>query len=166
MADPIPTGDAAGQSGDRKSTSVSLLRRLQNNEEDAWPRLHFLYGPLIEHWCRRRGLDRQDVEDVRQQVYQVVVRRVKEFRRERPGDTFRGWLCGITRHRIWEHRRKARRQPCGEGGTDGAWRLLEAPDPAAGDEDDPEDQKRGLLHRALELIRSEFSGRDWQVFRL
>jgi len=37
-------------------------------------------------------------EDVAQEVFRVAAASIEKFRRERPGDSFRGWLRGITRN--------------------------------------------------------------------
>src|SRR5262249_34024756 len=94
-------------SGERPSpstgTSRSLLERLQADGAAAWDRLVTLYAPLVLHWCRGGGLREQDVADVFQEVFQAVAAHVANFRRERQGDTFRGWLRTITRNKVYDH---------------------------------------------------------------
>jgi len=101
------------------ATPSSLLERLRSPADAAaWWRLLELYGPTVEGWCRRAGLSAEDAADVRQEVFQEVARRISEFRRDRPGDSFRGWLYTTTRRRVLDHRRRAARQPRATGGTD------------------------------------------------
>src|SRR5262249_45455318 len=119
----------------------------------------------IRYWCRRHGVSNGDVEDIRQEVYAVVYRRRDEFRKERPGDSFRGWLRAVTANIISNHFRKVNGQPVAEGGTEAGLRLAEVVRPEP-DEDDPEEEQAALWHRALELIRSELSEREQQVIRL
>ena len=142
-------------------TSVSLLQRLRADDQEAWARLYRLYSPLVAHWCRRAGVQPADTDDVCQEVFRAVAGGLAGFRRERPGDTFRGWLWGITRFKILDHFRKTRRGEA-EGGSDAQRRLLEYPMPIDGDGDDVEISS--LYHRALELVRSEFEERSWQAF--
>ena len=149
-----------------KSTSVTLLERVRSRDQDAWQRLLHLYTPLVVYWCRHGGVHAQDAEDVCQGVFQAVAVGLEGFRREHSGQTFRGWLRGITRHKILDYVRRRQQQPQAEGGTDAQRRLAgvaqaETPLPET---DDPEEELTGLYHRALEMVRSEFEARTWQAF--
>jgi hypothetical protein len=74
------------------TTSASLLERLrQTADPAAWERFVRLYTPLLCHWARRVGSPRQDVEDLVQDVFAVLLRKLPEFRYN-PGQRFRGWL--------------------------------------------------------------------------
>jgi RNA polymerase sigma-70 factor (ECF subfamily) len=144
------------------STSFSLLDRVRNRDDEAWRRLLHLYAPLITLWCGRWQVRGDDAEDVVQEVFKAVSTSLDTFRRDRPGDSFRGWLRGITRNKIFDHLRRRQRQPAAKGGSDFFNRLLELPEP-----DLPEDTAEdlaGLYHRALELVRGEFEERTWQAF--
>ena len=149
-----------------KSTSVTLLERLQSRDQDAWQRLLHLYTPLVLYWCRHGGVHAQDAEDVCQGVFQAVTVGMEGFRREHSGHTFRGWLRGITRHKIHDYFRRRQQQPEAEGGTDAQRRLAgvaQAETPLL-ETDDPEAELTRLYHRALELVRSEYETRTWQAF--
>ena len=115
----------------QRSTSVTLLERLRANEPDAWRAMVHLYTPLVYHWCARGGLRGADVEDVAQEVFRAGAASMDRFRREREGDTFRGWLRGITRNIIREHYRRRGRQPQAAGGTDAFQKLQEVADTMA-----------------------------------
>lgn len=60
------------------------------------------YGPRILRWCRSRGLDRDACEQVTQDVLSRLSKSLKTFRRE--GQSFRGWLYGVTRNAIADYR--------------------------------------------------------------
>jgi RNA polymerase sigma-70 factor (ECF subfamily) len=105
----------------------------------------------------------QDADDVAQEVFRAAAVSLASFRRDRPGDTFRGWLRGITRHMVLQHFRRADSRLEG-GGSDALQRLLEVSDPHA--EEDPAEQLGALYHRALELIRGDFEEQTWQAFWL
>jgi RNA polymerase sigma-70 factor (ECF subfamily) len=158
-----PTGRQAMPSG---ATSPSLLLRVQANQAGAWERLVDLYAPLIYHWCRRANLLAEDAADVFQEVFRSVAEHVAGFRRDRAGDTFRGWLRTITRNRIHDLFRRKAGQAAAIGGTDAQLRLQAVPDPLA--EDDPSDAQvlHQQLHATLEQIRSDFESRTWQAFWL
>jgi RNA polymerase sigma-70 factor (ECF subfamily) len=144
-------------------TSRSLLDRVRANESPAWDRLLTLYGPLVLSWCRHSDLQEPDAADVFQEVFQSVASHIGSFRKERAGDTFRGWLRTITRNKIHDHFRRLGREPGGAGGTDAQQRLLQMPDPVVTNEESSIEE-RSLFHRALELIRGEFAERTWLAF--
>jgi RNA polymerase sigma-70 factor (ECF subfamily) len=149
-------------------TSTGLVDGVKVRDPEAWRRLAHLYGPLVYQWCRARGLQPSDAEDVTQDVFLTVAVRVGAFRRERPGDTFRGWLWAITRNKLghWIRRQRARDQAA--GGTDAQRLLLAAALPDEGGESDDAGgagAAAGLYRRALELIRAEFEDRSWEAFR-
>jgi RNA polymerase sigma-70 factor, ECF subfamily len=146
------------------ATSATLLSQLRADEADAWKRLVFLYGPLVRTWAGRKGVVGADAEDVEQEVFRVVVARLADFRRDRPGDSFRGWLFGITRNALLTHHRKTSQQPQAGGGTEFRQVMDAVPDPHDGIvEEDPNDRAE-LYHRGLELVRNEFETRTWQMF--
>jgi RNA polymerase sigma-70 factor (ECF subfamily) len=148
------------------ATSRSLLERVKADEAEAWDRLVALYAPLVFQWCRGWDLREQDAADIFQEVFQSVASHIGGFRKERPGDTFRGWLRTITRNKVHDHFRRQGREPEGVGGTEAQDRLAQLPAPSsAGDASRDEDiGERSLLARALELIRAEFAERTWQAF--
>ena len=146
------------------ATSRSLLERVKADEPAAWDRLVALYAPLVLQWCRGWQLPEQDAADVFQEVFQAVVTHIAGFRKEREGDTFRGWLRTITRNKVRDHFRRRGRQPAGEGGTEAQGRLAEVPDLDDSDEASVAGEEQSLFHRALELIQQEFAERTWQAF--
>jgi len=147
-------------------TSRSLLERVKADDAAAWERLVALYAPLVYHWCRRWDLREQDVADVLQEVFQSVVAHVGGFRKELAGDSFRAWLRRITRNKVLDHFRRIGREPQGVGGSDAQARLAQLPFPHSSEQDsDPaKSAERGLVLRALELIRHDFEERTWQAF--
>jgi len=150
---------------DFPATSLTLLQRAQARQPAAWERLVDLYAPLVLHWCRRAGLGDHDASDVFQEVFRSVAEHLGEFRRDRPGDTFRGWLRTITRNKVHDHFRRQQRQPAATGGSDVQRQLLEVQDQAL-DTEDPSEHAllTRQLHQALELIRPEVEEKTWTAF--
>jgi RNA polymerase sigma-70 factor (ECF subfamily) len=149
------------------STSRSLLADAQQDDAAAWGRLVHLYAPLVAAWCRRLGVAEQDVVDVLQEVFAAVASNLVRFRKERPHDTFRGWLSTITRNKVRDYFRRRADRPAAAGGTEASFRLAQVPDgQSAGLElEAAEDAAFGdVLQRALELIRGEFQEQTWQAF--
>jgi RNA polymerase sigma-70 factor (ECF subfamily) len=161
----IPPGDGPPSS---TATSRSLLEQVRADDPAAWDRLVSLYAPLVYRWCRRWDLADQDIADVFQDVFQAVSAHIATFRKEREGDTFRGWLRTITHNKVRDHFRKLGREPMGAGGTEAQIRFASLPAPQTPEEVDAADEEaeRDLYSRALDLICSEFEPRTWQAFWL
>jgi RNA polymerase sigma-70 factor (ECF subfamily) len=164
---PLPKGTGPDP---QRTTSLTLLQRLRANEDDAWRVMVQLYTPLVVQWCARGGVRGADAEDVVQEVFHAAASHLEDFRRDRPGDSFRAWLRGITRNMVLQHFRKGARHPKARGGTDALLRLQEVEgDDAPGaadtaDDANPAEELDGLRRRALELVRGRFEERTWQAF--
>ena len=148
------------------STSSGLLERVRAKDPRAWERLCRVYGPLIYHWARSAGLQEQDVVDIGQEVFHTVAVRMSAFRRDRPGDTFRGWLWAITRNKLGDHFRRRKAQPEATGGTTAQHRLQAVPEALAEDSQSSfrYGSSTGINRRVLALIRDEFEEPTWQAF--
>lgn len=147
------------------STSSSLIVRVAAHDEEAWRRLVWLYGPLVDFWIRRSGLQPADGHDVFQEVFRAVAQGIQNFDKNRPGGSFRGWLRTITRSKLADHFRNAEKEPPATGGTTANQRLQDMVAPESGSEDaDEAEAVQQLRLRGLELVRSEFEERTWQMF--
>jgi RNA polymerase sigma-70 factor (ECF subfamily) len=147
-------------------TPLSLLERARARDEGAWRRLVDLYRPLVESWCRRAGLRNADVDDVTQEAIAAAAGGLSRFRRDCPGDTFRGWLRVITRNQILLHFRRNQGRPKAVGGSDALDYLRELPDPLPSAPEEEAAEVDTLFRRALEQVRCEFEERTWQAFWL
>jgi RNA polymerase sigma-70 factor (ECF subfamily) len=163
---PDPQARSLSSGSGQGATSLSLLQRLRDNEAEAWRVMVHLYTPLVNHWCGRFGVRGADADDVVQEVFRACAADLPTFRRDRPGDTFRGWLRGITRNKVLLHFRQTGQQPKAFGGTDAIAKLQKIADtaPVPGEEEGME--MSGLYRRALELVRDEFEERTWRAFWL
>jgi RNA polymerase sigma-70 factor (ECF subfamily) len=142
-----------------------LLHRVKARNQEAWARLVRLYGPLVDLWTCRAKLQPADARDVFQEVFRAVAESIGSFRKDRPGDRFRGWLRTIVRNKLADHFRRQGTQPVAAGGSEAYLRLQEIEGRATPAEDREElDALQQLRLRALELIRCEFEERTWQAF--
>src|SRR5262245_39425452 len=165
MGSNVKTPERDGGPHPSSATSRSLLARVQADEPDAWDRCVRLYAPLVLHWCRSRGLRDPDVADVFQEVFRAVVTHVQRFRKEEPGDTFRGWLRRITQNKVRDHFRQRDGEVHGVGGSSARDRMAQLPWPQPADDLGSDDAaERALVGRALALIRCEFEERTWAAF--
>jgi RNA polymerase sigma-70 factor, ECF subfamily len=146
--------------------SSSLLVRVKAQEKAAWDRLVHLYTPLVYSWCCRMRLQEADALDVGQEVFETVWRKIRHFRRERPEDSFRGWLRVITRNKILDHHRRQQVETEARGGSDALARTLQMPAPELPDPDPDEDRSEATLiyHRAAALIQAECEEKTWLAF--
>jgi len=154
--------DPAGSS-DALPTSRSLLNLARERDGAAWERLIELYTPLVYFWCRRTSLPEQDIPDVVQDVFRAVVGGLASFRKQREGDTFRGWLRTITRSKLSDAFRRRGRTLAAPGGSAMQRRAEEV---EALSDDDPEEQtaEQELFFRGLESIRNQFEPHVWDAF--
>ena len=160
---PPPTGERLEA---QQLTSLSLLERARTNDPAAWQRLIHLYRPLVLCWCGKGGIRAQDAEDVAQEVFAAAALGLARFRCDRPGDTFRGWLRGITRNQVLLAFRRNRGRPAAEGGSDAFLHLQDVADPLPGPGEDEEIELTELYRRAVEQVRDQFEERTWQAFWL
>ena len=146
------------------STSLSLLQRIRTGDNSGWSHVVDLYSPLIYHWCQRWGVEHSDADDVAQEVFHAAALGIGTFRREREGDTFRGWLRGITRHKVTAYWRSRSNNPASPGGSEVWQRLQEIPERDAPEDEAEAAQFSALYHRAVRLLQSEFEQRTWLAF--
>ncbi|CAN5525230.1 sigma-70 family RNA polymerase sigma factor [soil metagenome] len=148
------------------STSRSLLARVHdNNDEAAGDWLVALYTPLVWHWCRKLDLPRQEAADVFQEVFRSVAAHIRNFQRDRPGDTFRGWLRTITRNKVLDHFRAQNREPRATGGSEARVWWSHVPEARENEQPDATEERYDVLfHTALTLIKAEFQERTWLAF--
>ena len=160
-------GSGRGFAARDDSTSATLINRAKANETEAWSRLSDLYGPLA-YWCRRSGVNAHDSADIVQEVFQALAANLKRFRKERSGDSFRGWLWTITRNKIRDHFRAAGRRPAAIGGTDAHIRFLNEAEQVVIAKHDSTNVQRpdSPVDAALESIRGEFTDHTWRAFWL
>ncbi|MBI3865666.1 MAG: sigma-70 family RNA polymerase sigma factor [Planctomycetia bacterium] len=149
------------------STSRSLLADARLADPEAWERLSRLYAPLVAFWCRRWGVPDQDIVDLLQEVFAAVAGHLARFRKERPEDTFRGWLLTIARNKTRDYLRRRSEEPAGAGGTEASLRMQQVLDPHADElkSDDADDAIfDAVLRNALDAIRGDFHEQTWRAF--
>jgi RNA polymerase sigma-70 factor (ECF subfamily) len=155
LSDPLPSGGC-----DMYTTHVSLLERLrQPDQQAAWTRFVQLYTPLLYYWARRKGLQEQAAEDLVQEVFVVLVKKLPEFSYDRH-KSFRGWLRKITLNKWRDDCRRVARAP---KIVDEAV-LANLPDSEDGDAFEEAEYRQHLVARALQLIQVEFRPTTWKAY--
>jgi len=166
MGEVRPEGSQADASNP-SSISTTLLDQLRSRRPEAWQRLVRLYGPVTYRWCRRSNLNAEDAADVVQEVLAAVMIHLPDFRRDRPEDSFGGWLATITRNKIREHYRRQRGKAEARGGSTAQRQLADFPQPLEPSEASVRADAQSaacLSRRMLEMIQAEFETRTWNAF--
>jgi RNA polymerase sigma-70 factor (ECF subfamily) len=125
-----------------------------------------LFGPEVYLWCRQAGLQESDAADVGQEVFRSVAAKIDGFRRDRQGDTFRGWLWAITRNKLNDFWRRAGQQLAGAGGSEAQQRLAQLVEPSRSSVSSSvaPPATTQFVQRALGQVREGFETRTWQAF--
>lgn len=141
-------------------TPVSLLDRLRRQPGDAtaWARFVAVYTPLMYHWARRTGLQPADAENLVQDVFTALVRKLPEFRYD-PQRSFHRWLKTVL---LNQWRDQLKRQPVPRPAGDDPL-LTEQPAADVLDGWIEQEHRAYLARRALELMRRDFQPRTWQT---
>ncbi|MGA2796091.1 MAG: sigma-70 family RNA polymerase sigma factor [Thermoguttaceae bacterium] len=154
-------------SSDSNSVSSTLLDQLRAGRPEAWERFVRLYSPVIYRWCRRSGLTADDAADVFQEVLSAVMLHLSDFRRDKPQDSFSGWLAAITRNKVRDLYRRRHGKAEARGGSTAQRLIAEIPQPPQPSEEfiRPDAESAAWLsRRTLDLIRAEFENRTWEAF--
>lgn len=92
------TGKCSGM-----ESAATLIRKAKGGDERALEALYFLYKNRVYGWCRRLTSDTRDSEDLSQEVFIRMSRKLQDFRHEA---AFSTWLYRITLNSALMHRRK------------------------------------------------------------
>jgi RNA polymerase sigma-70 factor (ECF subfamily) len=148
------------------ATPVSLLERLRLQPDPAsWQRLVDLYSPLIRGWLLRHSLQPSDADDLVQEVLQVLVRELPNFRHNLRTGAFRRWLKSITVNRLRAWRRSRPPEVTGDDAFGAMLDQLEDAGSALSRAWD-EEHDRHVVRRLLELISPEFEPTTWRAFQM
>ena len=112
----------------RTTTTTALLEGLFNADDGVvWQVFDERYRPIMVGIGRRLGLSDSEAEDVAQETLLQFLRDYRANRYDRDKGRLRGWIAGITRHRVIDYQRKRGRRKEKSGGLSS---LLEVPDEA------------------------------------
>src|SRR5262245_60918130 len=154
-------------------TRQSLLSRLRDwQDQEGWREFFDTYWRLIYNVGRRSGLADAEAQDVVQNTFIYLARRMPKFRYDRGRGSFKSWLCRVTRSRISVFRRRAEaKEPALpelalEDDEANIWESI--PDPAS----DPLDEiwqrewEDNLVKAALRRIRPRVSAEQLMIFEM
>jgi RNA polymerase sigma-70 factor (ECF subfamily) len=156
-------------------TRQSLLSRLRDLEDQSgWREFFDIYWRLIYNVARRSGLAETQAQDVVQNTFIYLARRMPKFHYDRKRGSFKSWLRVVTRSRISVYRRTENagerfiREPLPGTDSDETDALEELPDPAADalDEVWQREWEENLLNVAFQRVRTRVSSQQLLIFRL
>ena len=148
---------------DADTTSPTLLSRVRDPADTAaWREFDSRYGELVLRYCRRRGLQHSDAEDVRQMVMLKVSRALRDFKYDPRRGRFRGFLWRIVRNENLRYVTRPNTAPK-RVGTYGS-PAVEPVAPRDMDEVWEEEWTHHHLRMAMRRIRETFDPRSVSVF--
>jgi len=143
-------------------TRASLLIRIKDpNANEAWSEFHDLYAPLIYRYARRRGLNREDADDIRSECYKSIVQQIGAFDYDKAKGGFKAWLRTIVDRRVVDLFRKKREQQA----KSGELQQIEAVHTSAEEVWDTEWKSQHLKH-CVEQLRGEVSRTTFAAFSM
>ncbi len=154
-------------------TRQSLLSRLRDwKDQDGWQQFFDTYWRLVYRVARQAGFDDATAQDIVQNTFIYLSRRMPKFRYDRERGSFKSWLRRVTRSRISAFRRRAEaREPALpevdlEDDEASVWEVI--PDPAgdALDEVWQREWEDNLVKAALRRVRAKVSGQQLMIFEL
>jgi RNA polymerase sigma factor (sigma-70 family) len=89
---------------------VALVSRVSDGDQEAWNEIIERYSPLVWSICLRFELSRQDIDDVGQSVWLLLVENIGSLRE---AAALPGWLATTTRRECLRVVRAARRHDHG-----------------------------------------------------
>ena len=144
------------------TTSISLLRRLQEtSEEEDWRRLVTVYEPFMRRILNQAGCEASEQDDLLQESMAAMVAELPKFQHNGNAGAFRKWLRHITVNRI---RRVFADRKRAASSVD--WlEQLEDPESDLGRLWD-EEHDAHVLSQLMALVQPHFAPTSWEAFRM
>src|SRR5580765_4942267 len=101
----LPAGDPVTSTAGTAALGAPI-RAVAAGDQDAFARLYADYARLV-HAILLGRIPRRDVDDLVQEVFLTVFRRIRELR---DPAAFGGWIAAIARNRATDHMRQLREQ--------------------------------------------------------
>ncbi len=154
-------------------TQEGLIARIRNTDaNEAWKEFYETYCRVIYSYARRYGLSRDDAEDIVQEVFVKIMRKLPSFHYDRTRGRFLSWIKTITRTTATDFLRRRRARTEGQPqahSPDGVQSVLEQiPDPNSPDTPDPwqNEWRVSVLAQALERTRAHVDPKTFRAFML
>ena len=153
-------------------TRRSLLSRVRNLDDQAsWRDFYDTYWKLIYKAATQAGLSPADAEEVVQETFINVTRKIQNFKYDPDRGSFKGWLLRNTRWRILDPLRKRQRglpvEPLPED-PDGDGPVGSIADPISAKLDQlwEAEWQQNLMDAAIQRVKREADAKHIQIFEL
>ena len=146
-------------------TRLSLIGKLHDPAAaQAWAEFVRLYQPIVYRVAVKRGLQHADAQDLTQDVFALVGRKVSDFDLQH-GGSFRGWLLKITRDLVVNKLTRGPRE-VGSGDSDLREMINQVPEQEETLSLFKREHQRLVLREASERLRPKISPSIWDAFWL
>ena len=146
-----------------ETTQPSLLSRVRNPADDiAWREFDAKYRELILRYCRARGLQTSDAEDVRQIAMTNLSKSLRSFEYKPARGRFRGYLGQVVRSAISRH--FSRPDAPARALDTNVLVTVEADDAGQADEVWEREWVRHHYRQAMQAVRDAFDPKSVQMF--
>lgn len=152
-------------------TRWTLIRRLKElGDTDAWQEFFDLYQHLIYNVALKAGLYASEAEEVVQETFITVSKKIPQFKASPEFGRFKHWLLQIARYRILDQLRK--RSPMSQHGaakdsdSTRTSTVERVPDPASLDWEAVWDRahRESVLQIALEKVKQQVDPAQFQLY--
>ena len=146
-----------------ETTQPSLLSRVRDPADDsAWREFDAKYRELILRYCRARGLQTSDAEDVRQIAMANLAKSLRSFEYTPARGRFRGYLGQVVRSAISRHFRRPDAQA--QALDTNVLVTIEAGDAGQADEVWEREWVRHHYRLAMQSVRAAFDPKSVEMF--
>ena len=146
-------------------TRQSLLDRLADQCDESWAEFLSIYGVAVYDYCRSRGLQDSDSNDVCQEVLVAVEKHLVERRHDSQKGKFRSWMFRVAHNITINHVKAKARTVGGSGDSRVASELAEIPAPDIIQSTVIQlGYRRHLFHWAAKKVRPHATESSWQAF--
>ena len=151
-------------SSESVTISSTLLTGARSANPNAWVMIVTRYSPKIMTWMLLAGVDSSDAPDLLQDVWRSVLMSLKNFRREKPDDTFRGWLRTIAQRRIADYFESRSQQP--RNLPLAQLESLQSQNLLTDEIAANVSERVTLLQKYMQQVKSEVKPNTWLVFQM
>lgn len=148
---------------DYLTRTIQASGRASQEDVDTWREFYERYNLVLLAFASRLKFRSQEIEDLVQDVWQEVIRKLPEFNYDSGRGGFRRWLYTLVRRRAIDHARRQAREPRHAGADLGRLADDRAPDP----ETILDRQfKAEILALAVRELRHRVDANHWSAFEL
>ncbi len=145
-------------------TRATLLSRLKDvGDHRSWEEFYGLYHRLIRNIARKSGMSAEESQEIVQEVFMDLARKLPEFKYNGKTGSFKKFLKNLVGWRVVDQLRKRKPYDCSPEAQQEIDRMA-SPDPIQ--EIWETEWGRNLLDAAMEKTREKVDPRNYQIFDL